>query len=328
MTKGKDLGDVIALGPPKEAALYFDRVLPIDMAKGFMRPPADPDFDLSIPYYDGKVSEDVVQSLLPGYSNSRDAYVKLVLASFASWIVKEITDNPEALESFIEMVPGTPFAEQMEAMGVGIDELIGEASEGRADAKAIIGRIVDTGIFPVIEETRFSHSSTWSPERPSVTSDSSESARLIATMRDLKLVDPAKASWKQVIEFRKDESSRRALRDLRLFFSENFEGKDPGYIADKLDQLLEQHDKAAKSWGFSTKINALSVLFTKESLMATGAAALAVQLGLPALVAGGAGAVFAIGRTSVEFAKVFVDAKKTQIDRPVRYLSHLKQAFE
>ena len=72
---------IIAVGPPKEAALYFESVLPMDLASGFLamarKDETDPLFDhrLHLPLQEPEKVKEVVESLLPDIDNAYGHYV-------------------------------------------------------------------------------------------------------------------------------------------------------------------------------------------------------------------------------------------------------------
>jgi len=138
-------------------------------------------------------------------------------------------------------------------------------------------------------------------------------------------VDADRLSWDEVLEFRKDEGSRKALRDLRLFFTENFEGKDQEYVSDKLMQLVDRQEEIAKLWKFETVQKSLSVIFNNQSTLISSASGLAAAFGGAPLVAvAGAALAFPIANCALEFGRIFIDSAKERVDRPSRFLTQLR----
>jgi hypothetical protein len=140
------------------------------------------------------------------------------------------------------------------------------------------------------------------------------------------LIDANKLTWDQVLEFRRDQESRAALRRLRLFFQDNLGGKDADYISDKLASLVEDHDRAARLWGFETAQRALSVAFTHKSLIASSAGGIASALaGAPLAVAAAAAIFVPLGSFGLEFSRAALDAAKSRTTEPTKFLTKLRK---
>jgi hypothetical protein len=55
------------------------------------------------------------------------------------------------------------------------------------------------------------------------------------------LVDTSSASWEQILELRKDPDARAKLRNLRLFFHNNYQGKPATFVVDDLGRRLDEY---------------------------------------------------------------------------------------
>ena len=148
----------------------------------------------------------------------------------------------------------------------------------------------------------------------------------MAALQGLKLVDPAKASWKQVVEFRKDKNSFKSLRELRVFFQTNYTGKDLSFIIDNLGSRIDKYDDARKMWGFETAQRGISVIFDQKNLVTTSVGSLAAHAaGGTLLTAAAAGAILALGPAALEVSKVWLEGRKAELDNQVRYLANLRK---
>ena len=76
----------------------------------------------------------------------------------------------------------------------------------------------------------------------------------------LQLIDTSKASWEQILEIRRDKASLYKLRKLRLFFEDTCVEKDENYIRDVISVYLEDYKAAAKSFGFDLATKTISFL--------------------------------------------------------------------
>ena len=116
----------------------------------------------------------------------------------------------------------------------------------------------------------------------------------------LNLVDVSQASWRQILDFREDENSARALRNLRLFLQEKFDGKSREFVRDSLLLAIEKHDEAVRRWGFETKSAVLESIFSSKSLAALAAGTLSIAFGAPIVLGAAAVVAFEIGNVSLK----------------------------
>ena len=125
-------------------------------------------------------------------------------------------------------------------------------------------------------------------------------------LANLNLVNTKKTEWPQIIEFRKDKEARKKLRNLRLFFQNNYEGKNFAFIQDDLNKRLEDYDHTCKDWGFETTVSTLMTVMDSRSLHATVATAFGAAIfGGPLYAAGAtlAGSLLESGKVALRFAK-------------------------
>ena len=129
---------------------------------------------------------------------------------------------------------------------------------------------------------------------------------------NLSLVDTSHASWEQIIELREDANSKRHLRRLRLFFLENYTGKPTSYIEDDLMYRIDCYEDACKKHGFETILSSINVLLEANSLQAVAVA------GITSALFGGPIAGISAG-TAVEVGKVLIHLAKKRAE--IRNLS-------
>lgn len=121
------------------------------------------------------------------------------------------------------------------------------------------------------------------------------------------LVDTSTTTWDQIMEFRRDPDSQMQLRRLRLFFTENYLGRSRAFIEDDLLRRIDDYERARKKHGFEAVLSSLSVLLDANTLQAAAVA------GLTSALFGG----MAIGATTgaaVELGKVLIELGKKQAD--------------
>jgi len=304
---------VVSLGSTKEAALYFDEVMPLDGLQsarsegGF----SSSDLSESIPYENGELSEKIVSSLL---STSDPAEMLSSLLSL-QWgvIFCETASCRNVTETDIAF---TKAFSELHGIEIKIDDFIsGPAKQKTGEALA-----------NYLKRLGYQSCPTWSQEPLiQLPLQGQSDSRFETTLSNLKLVDNRKLSWNEVIEFRKDSESSKSLRDLRIFFFDNFDGKPSSYIEDKLLSLLDKQEATARLWGFETVQKSLSVAFSNHSAIVSSMAGLAAAVsGVPLAVAAGAALVVPFGNTVLEFSKILIDSKRQKIDRPTQFLTSIK----
>lgn len=124
------------------------------------------------------------------------------------------------------------------------------------------------------------------------------------TLSALQLVDTTETTWAQISELREDTTRTQQLRNLRLAIFEDYAGKPRGYIRDALEKRIEEYQSAAKFWGLPLKEKMLTVVSnertTAATMLSTMIAMLTGQSVADVALIGGA---FMIGKVALEFAK-------------------------
>jgi hypothetical protein len=143
----------------------------------------------------------------------------------------------------------------------------------------------------------------------------------------LSLVDTSKASWEQIIEFRKDIDARNKLRNLRLFFHNTYEGKASSYVVDDLARRIDEYDIARKRMGFEAVTGTISALLDAKSLQAAAATGIAATfIGGP--LTGISSAVFVeLGNMALTFARQRFSMKDFENSHDLAYLIEVKNNF-
>jgi hypothetical protein len=143
-------------------------------------------------------------------------------------------------------------------------------------------------------------------------------------LANIDVVNPELLTWEQIVELRKDVDSINALRSLKLFVYENFNGKPLSYIEDKLNDLLCQHQDAVKSWGFKTSVSCIDTCVSKDNILSLGALSTAI-FGAPLEVAAAAGAAATLGKIFVTLHDRHNEKKNALNASNVKYLWNIKE---
>jgi hypothetical protein len=256
----------------KEASLYFENVIPIDPLFVFKELRGESSRAPDARIWPSDVPEwlgDVVAPLLPDGEMLPDylRYCNLCLAK---------TNDAEAKKDF-----WTQFAILF--------------AKFRLDNYPVISRSTEK-----IGEPHRANA----PPGPAESESQKESVGI--SLCKLNLIDVSKARWEHILEFREDAESTRKLRNLRLFLSENYTGKELEYIKDDLCRRLDEYEEVRKGWAFETKTAVLSAFFSSKSLTAAaGGTLLSALLGSTATAAVTAttGVFMEVGKAAIEVHK-------------------------
>ena len=325
---------IACLGGPKEAALYFDHVFPIDLCTPSVlsharpaesSPPFDEILALHVPALDNALFDPVVESLLGGRGEAFRQYVRQSLMSGALLF----TEMAVAARGHEQWDGLDSHAIQMaESVGSAFNRSVRSALHRNDVSKKLI-HALNREIQTALVKAGYGDCPTWkspdsftlfgSPLLPSLEEDA-----YFASIAGLSLIDVKNLSWQEVIELRKDPDAKAALRDLRLFFEADLSGKETSYIKDTLASRIYHHDQAIKNWGFDTLNRTLGVLFSKENALPAIASISTAFLGAPLAAAATGAIAFAVGSCAVELGRATVERKKMHLENPVRYLTDLK----
>ena len=139
------------------------------------------------------------------------------------------------------------------------------------------------------------------------------------------LVDTSKATWGQVMEFRSDPDSRAQLRRLRLFFTENYLGKSRTFIEDDLLRRIDDYERARKKHGFEAVLSSLAVLLDADTMQAAAVASLASALFGGVAVGVTTGAAVELGKVLIELGKKQADIRDLAAGHELGYVIRAKE---
>jgi len=311
----------ISLSSTKEAALYFEQVLPFDVITSIeIKKESQLIYDQCLPYKEMEKAEHIF-SEISGIRDKDGTTLSELLALQGGLLFTHIRPpRPGDKEKFEEL-----------------SRLVSKILNNRFNIKLDFHSATALGketamqirkeINNLSSKLGFGSSPLWSGEASALSKKhESEDEKFGLSISGLSLIDAEALSWDRIIEFRKDKNSIKALRDLRLFFQENFHGKSVEFIIDKLGQLSEEQSRSAKIWGFETAQKTLSVAFSQQSALMGSAGSLAAVLGGASLsMVAGAALIFPAGQCALEFSKIAIESAKDKVSRPTRYLTMLNK---
>ena len=328
---------VLSQGRTKEAALYFDGVLADDFVS-FVDSTLDEKAFLKksiIPFHQDVREAEKVFLALAGLEDGAPDFgyyfaLHAAAAASAMRIVLKKSEKDILLPEIYENVSGLISKAEVLAKDAGIKY---DASFTLEEHKNFVARVRrEKNVF--LNKLGFDRADLWTyqeaVDKPKLEHESQNYAQSVeVTLRGLQLVDPSELSWEQILEFRKDHDAVNDLRKIRLFYQENFEGKDEQYVEDRLHTLQFEHEKATKLWGFETAQKAFSVVFDNRSMVpASVGGVIAATAGLPLSMAALTAATVPVGRFALEISRAALDAFKAREDNPVAYLTRLKKLGE
>ena len=322
---------VLSCGDVKQAALYFDKVVPLGVELGDVSTHDDAVLPAKVLYsilenqpYSrtapmkfnqlnavASVSKGTALSAAVCASVARDnAYTAKTAANAATaelvdWLRKLGRKHPERLaEKLIGMELRKPYADvQSRASTTRIDarqKLVRAYLEDQTidGVGSIRERLHDA--FPQLagERCDLLLPTTQSIE-PAVTGNP------VLSLVGLNLIDTTHASWEQIMEIRADRESRTRLHRLRAFVDMTYTNKAVSFIEDDITQRLDQYDRARRKHGFDVVTSTLTSVIDAKNLHAAAA------LGLAAAIFGGPAAAVS-GAVCVELAGVAVQFAKTR----------------
>ncbi|QVM99620.1 hypothetical protein JYG38_15310 [Pseudomonas rhodesiae] len=290
----------------KEAALYFDRVLPLNLG----RMQGDPDIGDILVGYPESIPSVALSHLIDGIEGNNVTY------SHASRII-ELTS-----ERWVEFARNvSPYA-KLWASDPRDEPSHDPYVEHQKLLNAYLSNAQIKGAPPVRKTlSDFANSlglSNFSVALPAVTTGGQSDPSLM--LSNLKLIDAKMADWRQILEIRKDDLSRRKLARMRLFLNENFQGKSASFIEDDLLRRVDDYELATKKFGFTTLTSSLSMLLDAKSLQTSiGTGAVAglfggLEIGLLSA------AVIELGKVAINIAEKRHNMKHWQAGHEMAYI--------
>lgn len=299
----------------KEASLYFDRVLPLNM--GRMR--GDPTVGDILVGYPEEVPSAALSHLIDGIEGNTVTY------SHASRVM-EFTSNrwvefAKEVEPYARLWSPDPKRPNDEEV----------RNQYRKLQEAYFADASISGIAPIREAFR-RYAKGIGFDRfcvavPSAAGTGGSQSDPSITLSKLNLVDASQAEWRQIIELRKDIESHRKLARLRLFIHKNYADCSFAYIEDDLSQRIEEYERVSKKFGLKTTLSSLSLLLDAKALQASAGAGLVAGLFGGPLVGLSAAAAIEIGKVAVNIAEKHHDLKAWQSGHELAFIFDTKKTL-
>lgn len=277
---------ILSLGNFKEAALYFDQVLPLNM--GRMR--GDPDVGDILVGYPEEVPSAALAHLIDGVEGDTVTYshaTRIMEVCTTKWVEFSRIVTPYAKLWVPDSQRGSIHDPLEEHQKLYKAYLANERKEGAVPVRKAFAEFASSlGVG--------NHSVALPLDPQGSNTDP------CVTLTGLNLIDAQSAEWRQILDVRKDEASRRKLARMRLFLHESYEEKSQSFIEDDLLKRIDDYENTSKKFGFNTLTSSLGMLLDAKSLQSS------VGAGLVGTLFGGLG-VGAIAAAAVELGKVAIN---------------------
>ena len=283
---------VVDLGSTKQAAIFFDHLVPLDGVEGVSgvgcilagsKTPVDV-----------QKAQTIISQLLPP-----DFGTDQQITDFASVAAIGVS----AIQAAIGFYNCAEMAQTAKEYGAKL--------EAPAGLMRYIGKVPVTVNSSIVDaEAR----------------DASQAEHAILSIADIQIPDTKQLSWDAIMELRKDIEARKRLRRLRVFAEKEYAGKPRAFIEDDLAVRIDDYEQTLKSWGIETILGALTTCLTLETTLPTGIASLvAVLSGLPGLEAFAASLAIPCGRFAVELGKIRLARHNAIREYPLAYMTDVKK---
>jgi hypothetical protein len=301
---------ILSFGNFKEAALYFDRVLPINL--GRMR--GDSEVGDVMVGYPEEVPSVALSHLIDGVEGNRKNH------SHATRIFEVVdehwTDFSKSISPYATLSGSSEHCDPEKEYQRFLNAYFTDAAlPNELPIRSIVTKYAN-GIGFKDYSVAIPFSGNGEVSDPAI------------TLSNLNLIDASQADWEQIIEIRKDVQSSKQLTRLKLFIHENFNNKPLTYIEDDLSRRIDNYEQACKKFGFKTITSSLSMLLDAKSLQsAVGTGLVAGLFGGP-IVGSLTAASIELGKVAINIAEKRHEMKSWQDGHELAYLFKTNENFK
>ena len=160
--------------------------------------------------------------------------------------------------------------------------------------------------------------------------ENDKSDEVLCALNNVELIDTGNASWEQIIAIRDDSVARNKLTKLRLFLSNNYVGKSRNYIEDDLMCIIGDYNSTVKAYGFDTVMSTLSLVTKSNNMIsATAISMLAIMMGVPqfSIDALAAGATLEISNIAITIAQNKYKLNNFRNNHDLAYIIEVNEQF-
>lgn len=301
----------ISLSASKEAALYFDYVIPLCLSKESVLDKAVEEPILrTVDFLNGEVelASAHMKSLLPPILLKNDTFL-------SAWRIAEFADY-----GIVKFLSKSMTDDLLQEICLRIGRKI-KSKRGLRNAQF-------RSALKIISLIGMEHISIVDRADLSEETDRGDDWRIV--LHGLKLIDTSRASWEMIMEFRKDREALSKFRRLRLFANDQYASRDRAFIEDDLLNRIDEYNREVRQWGFETLQAGLGMFLSSSALAGVGGSFISALMGKDALAAASltTGVSVGLGKLAVEIARRRLNLQTSLEGNPVSYLVHAKKKLE
>jgi hypothetical protein len=274
------LKNAVSIGNAKEAALYFDVVVPFDLAAGATAR------ELEHSIFAQPYPERIVESLLPGISDPMGFYRGHAGLTQAYWSLVSLRkchqDTGSCAEFFLCDRDYVSECERLVKMVYKEDiySIAHDIENGRHDSRAYreqCNRMLVSGLTSIgFEMFSTWHDPFYGSSSATVSQDTVLTVDTVSVaLQGIDFIDADKLSWTDILKIREDKEALRELRKLRSFLHEDLLGKEYGKAIHKIEECFDDYRNQVRAWRLDTVKKTLSMMVSKEGIGITALGALA-----------------------------------------------------
>lgn len=339
------LENALAVGSAKEAALYFDTVVPLDLIAGAT---ARENLHSIIAQ---RNPEKIIKSLLPAVDDAMSFYRGHVGIAEAFWslvALRKFHSETGSCSPFFQQdsryvnesrrLVRLIFQEDLDAIAKDIESGRHQPVKYRERCN----QMFDNGLngigfqtYSIWHDPHYSSTAVVATRQETL---SPETVSLV--LQGIDFIDADKLSWGKILAIRSDGRALSELRALRLFLHDNFVGVEREAALQKIHACIDRYNTQVKTLRLETVKKSLSMVVSKEGLGLTALGALATFAitGVPVDPASAAAAIVAAvksgaalnfgGGTLVQFLDAKIRRSKLDVapDSNIKYLQSLARA--
>jgi hypothetical protein len=254
----KKTNTVVCFGDLKQAAIYFERVVPINTIELINYS----DIPISENYSIDNYMRDREELLYKSLSGNMETVIDLIIGKTEGFIgrstkkriIKDLSQTTKALQLKLKnQYPQLFFNPSyvMDSMHEMQQQLI--ASELVKNNSIVeLNRTPESILNDFCNTLKIKEFSLSLPSGMKTEQQKINTKDIQVTLLNLNLVDTTQASWEQIIELRNDPVLSSNLRNLKLMMHDSYSGKSLDYIHDDMQRRIEKYEHACKSMGLKT----------------------------------------------------------------------------
>ncbi|MCS4316607.1 hypothetical protein M2407_000906 [Serratia sp. BIGb0234] len=249
---------VICLGDLKQAAIYFEKVIPINTIELIKYE----DKPLTNSYSSSDFMSDRIEQLRSNLHDKMDIILDLLLGYEMGYmggnskknIINSLYETTRALQyDLIKNHPQLFFnpsyvmnerhqiQQHLMTEAIKTDKLITEIDNKPQNI------LLDFCNYMGINKFSYSFPKSMKKEN-----ENEQHQDIQITLLNLNLIDTKETSWEQIMEIRDDPNLRKSFRNLKIMMHSNYSGKSLDYIDDDMHRRIEQYEQASKAMGLKT----------------------------------------------------------------------------